>query len=498
VQSAEFDLICIGSGPAGQKAAIQAAKAGFRACIIEREPQVGGSCLLSGTIPSKALREQALRYRRMQGSATSLAVELRGDAPLSALLHGVDAVIAAQDRYLLAQLKRNSVELIKGKAVFLDAHRIEVQHLDASRRVLKAPRIVLATGSRPRHVSAVEVDHEHIVDSDSILSLPYIPRSMLVLGSGVIACEYASIFAALGCTVTMLDKPAEPLGFLDPPLRAGFLSAFRAMGGEYCGGSEVIGARFDGFSQVEVEMRGGETLGSDLVLAAFGRVANLEGIGLERLGLNMSSRGTVQVNDAFETNIPGIFAAGDAIGPPALACAAADQGRRAALLALGLPPPALTSLVPSGVYTIPEIACVGISQTEAALKKMDVIIGRADFSEVARAHIAGEPNGFLTLLCDRSSGRVLGIQVLGEGATELVHLGQAAIATASTADFFIEQIFNFPTMSEAYRIAAFDILKQRQAAPAVTAAVAATPGVAMAGKAMAGKAMAGQLKVAAG
>ena len=461
MQSGDFDLICLGSGPAGQKAAIQAAKAGFRACIVEREPQVGGSCLLSGTIPSKALREQALRYRRMQGSATSLAVELRGDAPLSALLHGVDAVIAAQDKYLLAQLRRNGVELIRGKGSFLDAHRVEIQHLDGSHRVLQAPRVLLATGSRPRHVAAIEVDHEHIVDSDSILSLPYIPRSLLVLGSGVIACEYASIFAALGCTVTMLDKAAEPLGFLDPALRSGFLAGFRAMGGEYCGGSEVSGARFDGFSQVEVQLRGGATLTSDIVFAAFGRVANLDGIGLDRLGLSISSRGTVRVNERFETNIPGIFAAGDAIGPPALACAAADQGRRAALVALGLPPPALTSLVPTGVYTIPEIACVGLSQSEAAAKKIDLIVGRADFSEVARAHIAGEPSGFLTLLCERSSARVLGVQVLGEGATELVHLGQAAIATGATADFFIEQIFNFPTMTEAYRIAAFDILKQR-------------------------------------
>ena len=461
IQPGHYDLICLGSGPAGQKAAIQAAKAGFRAAIVEREPQVGGYCLLSGTIPSKALREQALRYRRMRGNATSLAVELRGDAPLSALLHGVDAVIAAQDRYLLAQLTRNSVDLIRGRGVFLDAHRIEVQHLDGSRRVLHSPRTLLATGSRPRHVSAIEVDHEHIVDSDSILSLSYIPRTMVVLGSGVIACEYASIFAALGCTVTMVDKAAEPLGFLDPALRSGFLAAFQAMGGEYCGGSEVCAARFDGFSQVEVQVRDGQPLAAEIVFAAFGRVANLEGIGLDRLELGISSRGTVQVNERFETNIPGIFAAGDAIGPPALACAAADQGRRAALAALGLPPPALTSLVPSGVYTIPEIACVGLSQSEAASKRIDLIVGRADFSEVARAHIAGEPTGFLTLLCERGSARVLGVQVLGEGATELVHLGQAAIATGATADFFIEQIFNFPTMSEAYRIAAFDILKQR-------------------------------------
>ena len=456
-----FDLICLGSGPAGQKAAIQAAKAGFRAAIIEQEPLVGGSCLLSGTIPSKALREQALRYRRMRGNATSLAVELRGDAPLSALLHGVDAVIAAQDHYLQAQLLRNHVELVRGRGVLLEADRLEVQRLDGTRSVLQAPRILLATGSRPRHVSTIEVDHEHVLDSDSILSLPYLPRTLVVLGSGVIACEYASIFAALGCAVTLVDKAAEPLGFLDPSLRAGFLDGFRSMGGRYRAGAEVEGARFDGFSQVEVLLKGGDVLKSDIVFAAFGRIANLDGIGLDRLGLGINGRGHVQVNERFETNIAGIYAAGDAIGPPALACAAADQGRRAALAAFGLPPPAHTSLVPTGVYTIPEIASVGLSQTEAAAKKIDVVVGRADFGEVARAHITGEPAGFLSIICERGSVRILGVQVVGEGATELVHLGQAAIAAAATADFFVEQIFNFPTMTEAYRIAAFDVMKQR-------------------------------------
>jgi len=459
----DFDLICLGSGPAGQKAAIQAAKAGFKSAIIEREPQVGGSCLLSGTIPSKALREQALRYRRMHRSASSLAVELHGDAPLSALLQGVDAVISAQDRYLQAQLSRNQVELIRGRGVFVDAKRIEVQRLDGTRRIVRAPRIVLATGSRPRHVSAIEVDHEHILDSDSILSLSYIPRTMVVLGSGVIACEYASIFAALGCRVTMLDKAAEPLGFLDPMLRAGFLSAFRDMGGDYLGGREISGASFDGFSQVQVQIKNGEPLSADIVFAAFGRVANLEGIGLDKLNLQISPRGHVPVDARYQTNIPGIYAAGDAIGPPALASAAADQGRRAALAALGLAPPATTSLVPTGVYTIPEIACVGLSQADAEARKLDLVVGHADFSEVARAHIAGEPTGFLTLLCERASGRVVGCQVLGEGATDLVHLGQAAIANGATAEFFVEQIFNFPTMTEAYRIAAFDVLKQRSA-----------------------------------
>jgi len=461
-----FDLICLGSGPAGQKAAIQAAKAGFRAAVVEREPQVGGACLLSGTIPSKALREQALRYRRMRGSASALAVQLSGDAPLSALLQGVDQVIAAQDRYLQAQLARNGVQLVRGRGRFEHVDRLAVERLDATGCVLQAPRILLATGSRPRHIAAIEVDHEHILDSDSILSLPYIPQSLIVLGSGVIACEYASIFAALGCAVTLVDKAPEPLAFLDGPLRAGFLAAFRSMGGAYRAAAEVTGARFDGFSQVEVTLAGGDALRADIVLAAFGRVANLDGIGLDRLKVAVNARGHVEVNERFETSIAGIYAAGDAIGPPALACAAADQGRRAALAAFALPPPAATSLVPTGVYTIPEIACVGLTQSQASAKKMDVVVGHADFCEVARAHIAGEPTGFLTLICERGSARVLGVQALGEGATDLVHLGQAAIASGATAEFFIEQIFNFPTLTEAYRIAAFDVAKQRGASAA--------------------------------
>src|ERR1700677_2381686 len=257
VQPQEFDFLCVGSGPAGQKAAIQAAKAGFRAAVIERESQVGGSCLLSGTIPSKALREQEVRYRRMRGSASSLVVELSGDAPLYSLLDGVEAVISAQDRYLQAQLARNQVELIRGRGTLKDANHVEVQRLDGTRSVLQAQRILLATGSRPRHVPAIQVDHEHILDSDSVLSLPYLPRTLIVLGSGVIACEYASIFAALGCAVTLVDKAPEPLGFLDAPLRAGFLAGFRSMGGTYCAGAEVEGARFDGFSQVEVSLAGG-------------------------------------------------------------------------------------------------------------------------------------------------------------------------------------------------------------------------------------------------
>jgi NAD(P) transhydrogenase len=206
---------------------------------------------------------------------------------------------------------------------------------------------------------------------------------------------------------------------------------------------------------------------ADIVLAAFGRIANIDDLGLDEAGVRTTARGHVVVDANFATSAEGIYAAGDAIGPPALACAAADQGRRAALAAFRLPPPAATSLVPTGVYTIPEIACVGLTPADAVAQGLDVIVGRANFSEVARAHIVGEAAGFLLLVCERSTGRVLGVQVLGESATELVHLGQAAIAMSATADFFIEQIFNFPTMSEAYRIAAFDVAGQRAATPTV-------------------------------
>jgi NAD(P) transhydrogenase len=455
-----FDLICFGAGPAGQKAAIQAAKAGFRAAVIERDARIGGACLLTGTIPSKALREQALRFSRIHKHASAMSVKIDGAAPLSALLSGVDGVVAAQDRYLRNQMTRNRVHLYRGRGWIESPGQVCVEGLDGSRTELTAAHVLIATGSRPRHVPSVPVDHEHILDSDSILTLSYLPRSMIVLGSGVIACEYASIFAALGTQVTLADKAAEPLGFLDVQLRQSFLRAFTQAGGVYRGGVDVAGAAFDGVASVEVELAQGDTLSGDIVLAAMGRIANIEGLGLDRLGVAMTPRGHVQVNAQFATTAAGIYAAGDVIGPPALACAAADQGRQAARAALGLPSSGIAELIPTGVYTIPEIACVGLTPAEAQRRNIDIVIGSADFAEVARAHIAGNEAGLLQLICERDSSRVLGVQIVGEGATDLVHLGQAAIASGATVNFFIEQVFNFPTMTESYRIAAFDAIKQ--------------------------------------
>jgi len=455
-----FDLVCLGAGPAGQKAAIQAAKAGRRAAVIEQDARVGGACLMTGTIPSKTLREQALRVSRLHQHASTLSVAIDATAPLSALLSSVEDVLAAQDRYLRDQMQRNGIRMFRGRGRIERPGMLVVEALDGSCTELLAGAVLIATGSRPRHVAAVPVDHEHILDSDSILSLGYLPQSLVVLGSGVIACEYASIFAALGTRVTLVDKAAEPLGFLDPQLRAAFLSAFTDAGGSYRGGEDVVGAAFDGFAAVDVKLRSGDVLRGDIVLAAMGRIANVEGVGLDRLGVVMTPRGHVQVDAHFATTVPGIYAAGDVIGPPALACAAVDQGRQAARAALGLPSAGIAELIPTGVYTIPEIACVGLSPAEAARRRIEVVVGTADFAEVARAHIAGCPRGLLQLICERDTTRVLGVQIVGEGATDLVHLGQAAIASSANAGFFIEQVFNFPTMTESYRIAAFDVVKQ--------------------------------------
>lgn len=455
-----FDLICLGAGPAGQKAAIQAAKAGRRAAVIEREALVGGACLMTGTIPSKTLREQALRFSRLRQHAQTLSVNMDVTAPLSALLSGVDEVLTAQDGYLRHQMQRNGIRLIRGRGRIERPGAVIVEALDGTCTGFSAGAVLVATGSRPRHVAAVPVDHEHILDSDSILSLGYVPRSMVVLGSGVIACEYASIFAALGTQVIMVDKAADPLGFIDPRLRAEFLRAFMEAGGRYRGGEEVSSASVNGFAGVQVRLGSGEELVGDIVLAAMGRIANIEGLGLDKIGVAMTARGHVNVDANFATNVAGIHAAGDVIGPPALACAAMDQGRQAACAALGLPATGLADLIPTGVYTIPEIACVGLSPAEAARRGIDVVVGSADFSEVARAHIAGSPRGLLQLICERDTMRVLGVQVVGESATDLVHLGQAAIASGATAAFFIDQIFNFPTMTESYRIAAFDAIKR--------------------------------------
>ena len=452
--NAGYDVVVIGSGPAGQKAAIQAAKAGKKVAVIERDRRVGGSCVHTGTIPSKSLREHALRQRVRR-------VDLM-DEPIQSLLDGVGVTVAAHDAYMAAQLERNHVELLRGRASFNSPHELAMRRIDGSQTTLRAPIIIIATGSRPRSPAHLAVDHEHVLDSDSILSLAYLPRSLLVLGGGVIASEYAAMFAALGCKVTQADQLDRPLAFLDPELTAFYLEELRKNDGEYIPRADAVATRWDGVSQVRTEFKDGRTIMSDKVLVALGRLANVDGLKLDAAGVALTSRGHVQVDEHLQTTAAGVYAAGDVIGPPALASVSMEQGRRAACHALGLLVPSdPVSRLPSGVYTIPEIATVGLDEHGARRHFGGAIVGRAKFEEIARGQINGCQRGLLKLIADPGGRRVVGVQIVGDGATELVHIGQLGLAAELDVDAYVDNVFNFPTMAEAYRIAAFDIVKQR-------------------------------------
>jgi NAD(P) transhydrogenase len=452
--SPSFDVLVIGSGPAGQKAAIQAAKAGKRVAVVERDRRVGGSCVHTGTIPSKSLREHALKQRVRH-------VNLM-DQPIQSLLDGVGVTIAAHDSYMSAQLERNDIALLRGRASFIDPHTLALRRIDGSQIMLRAPIIIVTTGSRPRAPQHLSIDHEHVLDSDSILSLAYLPRSLLVLGGGVIASEYAATFAALGCKVTQADQQEKPLAFLDPELTGFYLDELRRNGGEYISRAEALSTVWDGIAQVRTEFTDGRVILADKVLVALGRLANVDGLKLENAGIALTSRGHVQVDEHLRTTAPGVYAAGDVIGPPALASVSMEQGRRAACHALGLLVPSdHVSRMPSGVYTIPEIATVGLDEAGARKKFGGAVVGRARFEEIARGQINGSQRGLLKLVADSGGRRVVGVQIAGDSATELVHIGQLGLAAELDVDAYVDNVFNFPTMAEAYRIAAFDIVKQR-------------------------------------
>ncbi len=458
----DFDVLVIGSGPAGQKAAIQSSKAGKRVAIIERDREVGGNCVHTGTIPSKSLREHALRQRVRR-------VDLM-EQPMRSLLDGVGVTVAAHDAYMQAQLERNHITLLRGRASFVardrardgTSHTLAMRRIDGSLATVRAHIVVIATGSRPRAPASLAVDHEHVLDSDSILSLAYLPRSLLVLGGGVIASEYAAMFAALGCKVTQADQQDKPLAFLDPELTAFYLDELRRNGGEYIPRAEAVSTRWDGVSQVSTGFKDGRVILADKVLVALGRLANVDGLEPGNAGVALTGRGHVQVDDRLQTTAPGIYAAGDVIGPPALASVSMEQGRRAACHALGLLVPSdPVSRLPSGVYTIPEIATVGLDEAGARRHFGGAVVGRARFEEIARGQINGSQRGLLKLVADPGGRRVVGVHIAGDGATELVHIGQLGLAAELDVDAYVDNVFNFPTMAEAYRIAALDIVKQR-------------------------------------
>lgn len=455
----QVDLLVLGAGPAGHKAAIQAAKAGKRVLIVDRDPSAGGECVQRGTIPSKTLRESACYLLGLRARSEGvIEVSVPAQTKVASLMRRLRAVRASHERYLDQQLDRNGIERLHGRARFSSPQEVEIRGLDRSTTRVRATHVVIATGSRPRQPANVPIDHEHVLDSDSILALIYLPETLTVLGAGVIACEFASIFAALGVKVTMVDAGPRPLAFLDAELTSRYQAAFERSGGVFLPGKKVERVEWDG-SAVVTHLVGGGELRAEKLLCAQGRIANVEGLGLEQAGIALSPRGHIPVDANLRTVVPHIYAAGDVVGPPALAATAVEQGRRAVRHALGLPLHDASELVPIGIYTIPEIASVGLNEEEARARFGAAFVGRARFDELARAHINGQTDGLLKLVAD-PQGRVVGAQIVGEAAIELVHVAQMALVGGLTLETLVDQVFNFPTMAEAYRVAALDAQAQ--------------------------------------
>ncbi len=458
-----YDIVVVGSGPAGQKAAIQGAKAGKKIVLIEQEQGIGGNCVYRGTIPSKTLRETALQFERLKRSSEVFEGRLRSDVPMSVLLHRLDEVVKAHECYMADQLARNGVTYRHGRARFLSPHEVELEAIDGARQGLLADTIVLATGSRPRSIPEIPVDHEHVLDSDSILSMIYLPRSLTVVGGGVIACEYASTFALLGVEVTLIDKASRPLSFMDKEIVDVFQRSIEQQGGRFYVGHTVKEVAWDGVSAVVARLENGMAVKSEKMLVALGRQPNVEELNLQAAGLTLDEKGRIPVNEYGQTEVPHIFAAGDMLGrPPALASQAMEDGRRAVSHALGIPIGDSVNQVPVGIYTIPEIASIGLDEEQAAARYRGPLVGRARFTEIAKGQITGACNGLLKLIADPSGERLLGVQIVGENASELIHLGQMALQDGATIDRFIDSIFSFPTFAEGYRVAALDILGQRR------------------------------------
>jgi NAD(P) transhydrogenase len=461
VTESQYDIVVIGSGPAGQKAAVQAAKAGSRVALIERDKMLGGACVHRGTIPSKTLRENALRVRNMRQNAELANFELGEDIELATLITRLDHVLRAHDQYMQEQIDRNLITRIHGRARFTDARNLDITQVNGASLSVNANNIVIATGSLPRHPDTIPIDHEHIFDSDSILSMMYLPKSLTVLGGGVIASEYASIFQALGVTVTMIDSYPRPLGFLDADLSQTFINGFEHMGGTWMGNTTLKNVYWDGLTHVVVECENGDLVKSEKLLCAAGRIANTQDLALENAGLSLNEQGLLDVDDNLCTAVSGIYAAGDVIGPPSLASASMEQGRRASCNALQLSVGSMSSTLPSGIYGIPELSAIGLTEAAAREAHGEILVGKADFSEIARGHISGIEDGMLKIVCAPDGMQILGVMIAGEGATELIHIGQMAMLAEADVDIFVESTFNFPTLAEAYRVAALAIIGQR-------------------------------------
>jgi NAD(P) transhydrogenase len=460
MQAKPYDLIVIGSGPAGQKGAIAAAKMGKSVAIVDRRNLLGGVSLHSGTIPSKTLREAILyltgfRQRAFYGRDYTLKDKIT----VADLKARVRTVIEREMSVVVSQLRRNRVEILHGVAKFVDPHTVRIESEEGVDEY-RAEKFLIACGTRPARAPNIEFDGKRFLVADQLGSMEELPQDLIVVGGGVVGLEYASMFAALGIKVTVIDQRPEVLDFADAEIVNSLVVHMRESGTTFRLGEKVTSVTSDEKGQVVARTESGKKINGGALLYTVGRQVNTDSLDLEKIGLAMDERGRVAVDAAFQTAVPHIYAAGDVIGFPALASTSMEQGRLAANCMFDGTKCRMLGNLPYGIYTIPEISMVGKNEKELTTAKTPFESGVARFAELAKGQMVGDSTGMLKLLFDPESLKLLGVHVIGESATEIVHIGQAVIALGGTIEYFRDNVFNYPKFAEAYKVAALNGLNR--------------------------------------
>jgi NAD(P) transhydrogenase len=459
----DYDLVVIGSGPAGEKGGAQAAYFDKKVAIVERAPCLGGACINTGTLPSKTLRETALyfsglRQRGLYGIDYSLKEELKiGD-----LMYRERIVIENEWRIIKHNLERHNIEVIWGEAFLKDAHTVRVRQRDGTEQALTTEIILIATGSSPYHPPEIPFDHQVIYDSDSILRMNRIPKSMAIVGGGVIGSEYASIFTALGVQVTLVESRERLLPFVDAEIADRLKKQLESIGLRFIFNDRAVNVKVEQ-DRARITLARGEVLQCEIALFAAGRQSNVWGLGLEELGIKLGNRGLVLVNEKYQSSVPNVYAAGDVIGFPGLTSTSMEQARVAMVHAFNLKyKERVSPVLPLAVYTVPEISLVGLTEETCKERSIPYLVGRSYYETNPRGQIIGDLSGMLKLIFSPADKKLFGVHLIGELASELVHIGAQVMAADGTIDAFIHNVYNYPTLADSYKYAAYDGLGNLQ------------------------------------
>ncbi len=458
-----FDLVVIGSGPAGEKGAAQAAYFGKKVALVERAPHLGGAGINTGTVPSKTLRETALYFSGLrQRGLYGIDYALHQGLTIGDFMYRKQIVVESEWGIIRRNLERHNIHVVWGEASFQDTLTARVQLREGGATTLEADYFLIATGSSPFRPPSIPFDHPLIYDSDSILNMRGIPKTMAVIGGGVIGTEYASIFTALGVQVTLMDTRNRLLPFVDGELAARLQSHLENLGLRFIFNTRTASINPTA-NDVTLNLTNGEALTCDCVLFAAGRQSNVQGLNLEALGVALGDRGLIQVNDKYQTTVPHIYAAGDVIGFPALASTSMEQARVAMVHAFNLQyKERVSPVLPLAVYAIPEISMVGLSEEDCQAQAVPYLVGRALYEKSPRGQIIGDTSGLLKLIFAPTDKKLLGVHLIGELASELIHIGAHVMAADGTIDAFIHAVYNYPTLADSYKYAAYDGLGNRE------------------------------------